>query len=177
MALGATIFRAVVGIADMDRHYYADHTLTLARHPSETDERLMVRLLAFVMFASEHLIFGPGLSAEGEPDLVETDLTGSISHWIEIGLPDERDVRRACGRAKRVTLFIYGRTATMWWEKNSAALARFEHLSVIQLSVAETTALAAHAARNMRINCSIQDKALWFSGDGGELELHPQVLM
>ena len=104
MALGATIFRAVVGIADMDRHYYADHTLTLARHPSETDERLMVRLLAFVMFANEFLAFGPGLSAEGEPDLVQADLTGSIEHWIEIGLPDERDVRRACGRANKVTL-------------------------------------------------------------------------
>ncbi len=101
MALKATIFKAELQIADMDRNYYRDHSLTLARHPSETDERLMVRLLVFALHAGEALSFGRGLSAEDEPDLWERDLTGSITTWIDVGLPDERRLRKACGHPTR----------------------------------------------------------------------------
>jgi len=103
MALNATIFKAVLQIADMDRNYYRDHALTIARHPSETDERMMVRLLAFVLHAHEALSFGKGLSADGEPDLWQKDLTGAIELWIDVGQPDEKSIRKACGRAKQVT--------------------------------------------------------------------------
>src|SRR5258706_13884366 len=108
MALKATIFKAELSIADIDRGYYADPSLPLARHPSETDERMMVRLLAFALGAAERLEFGRGLSSEDEPDLVERDLTGAIQRWIDVGLPDERDVRKACGRARRVDVIAYG---------------------------------------------------------------------
>lgn len=123
MALKATIFKADLQIADMDRGYYGGHALTLARHPSETDERMMVRLLAFALFAGERLAFGRGLSAEDEPALWQKDLTGAVELWIEVGLPDERDIRKACGRADRVVVLCYGgrgatsggrRTATSW---------------------------------------------------------------
>ena len=99
MATGATIFKAELQIADLDRHYYHDHTLTLARHPSETDERMMVRLLAFVLHAHETLSFGNGLSTCDEPDLWQKDLTGAVQFWIDVGLPDEKMIRKACGRA------------------------------------------------------------------------------
>ena len=100
MALKATVHKAEVQISDMDRHYYQTHALTLARHPSETDQRLMVRLLAFVLFADERLEFGRGLSAEGEPDLWQRSLSGEIERWIDLGQPDESSIRRACGRAR-----------------------------------------------------------------------------
>ena len=115
MALKATIFKAQLQIADMDRHYYAEHALTLARHPSETDERMMVRLLAFALNADESLEFGKGLSNEDEPALWRKDLTGVIEHWIEVGLPDEKSLRKACGRATQVRLYTYGRGAAKWW--------------------------------------------------------------
>ena len=118
MAINATVFKAVLQIADMDRHYYADHVLTLARHPSETDERMMVRLLAFALFAEDGLTFGKGISSDEEPDLWHKDLTGEIKRWIEVGLPDMRVIRKACGRADQVVVLSYGRAAGIWWNEN-----------------------------------------------------------
>jgi uncharacterized protein YaeQ len=104
MALKSTIFKVELSVADIDRGYYRDHSLTLARHPSETDERMMVRLLAFALHADPALEFGRGLSAEDEPDLVRRDLTGASEQWIEVGLPDEPEVRKACGRSRAVSV-------------------------------------------------------------------------
>ena len=108
MAISATIYRANLNVADMDRHYYADHALTLARHPSETDERMMVRLLAFAFHAHERLEFGRGIGTADEPDLWQRDLTGRVELWIEVGQPDDRRVRKACGLADRVVIYSYG---------------------------------------------------------------------
>ena len=115
MALKATIFKAALQIADMDRGYYAEHPLTIARHPSETDERMMLRVLAFALHAGPGLAFGRGLSTDDEPDLWQRDLTGAIRLWIDVGLPDEKLVRRACGRADEVVVYAYGRGADLWW--------------------------------------------------------------
>ena len=169
MALKATICKAGLQIADMDRSYYAEHALTLARHPSETDERMMVRLLAFALDADEALEFGRGLSAEDEADLVKRDLTGAIDLWIDVGLPDEREVRKAAGRARRVKVYTYGRGAALWWEQNQAALARLANLTVIEVPEAVTGALAALAARNMRLDCTIQEGQVWLSHEGETL--------
>lgn len=134
MASNATIYKATLQISDMDRHYYEEHALTLARHPSETDERMMVRLLAFALHGHEALAFGRGLSTEEEPALWQKDLTGAIDLWIEVGQPEEKTVRRACGRAKQVCLYTYGgRGADQWWEKNLATLDRLNNLTVINL--------------------------------------------
>ena len=152
--------------ADIDRGYYADHALTIARHPSETDERLMVRLVAFAHAAAEGLAFGRGLSAEDEPDLVLADLTGAIRLWIDVGLPDEKAVRRAAGRADAVRVYAYGgRAVDVWWSRVGERLARLERLSVIELPREATAALAAHVDRTMRWQCTIDDGSLLFSGD------------
>src|SRR6185436_13552241 len=105
MALKSTVFRAELAVADIDRGYYADHPLVLARHPSETDERMMVRLLAFALHADPLLAFGKGLSTDEEPDLWRRDLTGAIGLWIDVGRPDERRVKKACGRADQVIVY------------------------------------------------------------------------
>jgi len=158
VALKATIFKAELSVADIDRGYYRDHTLTLARHPSETDERLMVRLLAFALYADDALEFGRGLSAEDEPDLVERDLTGAIERWIEVGLPDEREVRKACGRARAVVVLAYGgRAVDLWWEAARATLERQERLAVREVPAEASAALAAMAGRTMRVNVTIQE--------------------
>ncbi len=118
MALPSTIFKATLQISDIDRQYYGEHQLTLARHPSETDERMMVRLFAFALHADENLNFTKGLCADDEPDLWQKSLTGEIALWIDVGLPDERRVRKACGRAEKVCLYLYGgRAADLWWQK------------------------------------------------------------
>lgn len=175
MALKSTIYKINLNIADMDRHYYQTHMLTLAKHPSETEERLMVRLLAFVLYADEALQFGKGLSDDDEPDLWQKDLTGAIERWIGVGLPDEREIRKACGKAKQVVQVLYGgRTAEMWWEQHQKAMLKLDNVTVINLP--ETQALTAAASRSLSMSVTIQDQQLLVSHDGGIFELSPVIL-
>jgi uncharacterized protein YaeQ len=174
MASNATIFKAAIQIADMDRQYYQDHALTLARHPSETDERMMVRLLAFVLHAHEALSFGRGLSAEEEPALWRKDLTGAIDLWVEVGQPEEKAIRRACGRAKQVCIYTYGgRGADQWWEKNLVALERLDNLSVMSLPLDGSHALATLAQPSMQLQCTVQERQLWMAD--GENTAHIEL--
>ncbi len=164
MASNATIFKAAIQIADMDRQYYGDHVLTLARHPSETDERMMVRLLVFALHADAALLFGRGVAAEEEPALWHKDLAGAIRLWVEVGQPDEKIVRQACGRAKQVYIYTYGgRGADQWWEKNQATLARFNNLAVMNLPMDGSQTLAALAQPSMRLECTIQEGQIWIA--------------
>ena len=158
MALKSTIFKVELSIADVERGYYRDHSLRIARHPSETDERMMVRLLAFALHADEALEFGRGLSAEDEPDLWQRDLTGAIERWIDVGLPDERAVRKACGRARSVDILAYGgRAVELWWEGARARLERQESLTVTEVPLDASRALAQLAGRSMRLQVTIQE--------------------
>jgi len=167
VALKSTIFRAEMQVSDLDRGHFATHTLTVARHPSETDERMMVRLLAFALNADEALEFGRGLSAEDEPDLVKRDLTGAIDLWIDVGLPDEREIRKACGRASAVKVYLYGgRAAALWWAQNRAALEKLRNATIVEVPAEACAALSRWAARNMQLSCTIQDGHVYFaSGD------------
>jgi uncharacterized protein YaeQ len=163
MALKATIHKAALQIADLDRNYYGDHALTLAQHPSETEERVMVRLLAFALNASEPkageaLEFGRGISSDDEPALWLKDLTGNIRLWIEVGLPDPKLLRRASGRAGKVRVYAFGARATeMWWRSAAADVARLANLEVVSLPGEGTQALAALVQRNMQLQCTIQE--------------------
>ena len=178
MALKSTIFKAELQVSDLDRGHFETHALTIARHPSETDERMMVRLLAFALDANERLEFGRGLSSEGEPDLVRADLTGAIELWIDVGLPDEREIRKAAGRAREVKLYLYGgRAASLWWRQNEAALARLGNVSVLEVPEELSRSLASMAQRTMRFDCTIQEGEVWWSHAGDEtLHFRPTVL-
>jgi len=177
MAIKATIFKASLQIADMERHYYQDHTLTLARHPSETDERLMVRLLAFALHAHEHLEFGQGMTNDEEADVWQKDLTGAIELWIDVGIPDEKLIRKACGRARQVVVYCYGgRVAEMWFAQNSALFERQKNLTIINLPVESTRELAKLAQRNMNLQCTIQDGQVWLSDGAASVQVERVVL-
>jgi uncharacterized protein YaeQ len=175
MALRATVYRCELSLADIDRGVYGDFPLTLARHPSETEERMLVRLLAFVLFADPALAFGRGLSTEGEPDLWRRDATGAIDLWIEVGLPEERDIRKACGRAREVVVLVYGgRKAQGWRSENEAALARQANLRVIALTDADLAALATLADRTMRLTATVQEGHIWLATAATTVEIAPQ---
>jgi uncharacterized protein YaeQ len=165
MALKATIFKADLQIADMDRHYYGDHALTLARHPSETDERMMMRLLAFALHADPALAFGKGLSTEDEPDLWCKDLTGANTLWIEVGLPDQKRILKACSRSEAVAVYAYGHAVGVWWQPLAGALAKARNLQVWSVPADASRALAALAQRTMQLQCTIQEGQIWI-GDG-----------
>ena len=178
MSPKSTVIKAELQVSDMDRHYYAGHNLTLAQHPSENEQRLMVRVLAYALLASERLEFGRGLSSEGEPDLWRRDYTGDIELWVDLGQPDEADIRRACGRAKQVAIVTYsGNSADIWWEKNAQGLARLKNLTVIDIPAASVDALATLFQRSMRLNCMIQDGEVQLMSDTGEVALRPLYRM
>jgi uncharacterized protein YaeQ len=177
MAQNATIFKVNLEIADIDRAYYHDHALTIARHPSETDERMMVRLLAFTRHAHDALAFGKGLGVDDEPDLWRKDPTGAIDVWIDVGQPDERRIRRACGRAEAVFVYSYGgHGADLWWKRAGGALDRADNLTVVSLPFAATRALAKLAQRNMRLTCTIQDGQIWMADSGLSVPIELAVL-
>ncbi|AEA62460.1 MULTISPECIES: YaeQ family protein [Burkholderia] len=164
MALKSTIYKAELQIADMDRHYYGDHSLTVARHPSETDERMMVRIVAFALFAHERLEFCKGLSDTDEPDLWLKDLTGAIEAWIDIGQPDERRIAKASGRSGEVDVIAYGgRTSDIWWQGVRGKVERLRNVRVLSLLEGTAEALGALAERTMRLQCTIQDGTVWIS--------------
>lgn len=176
MALKAMIHKVQFQIADMDRHYYADHTLTVARHPSETDERMMVRLLAFALHADESLAFGRGVSTEDEPDLWQKDLTGDIELWIQLGQPDEKAIRRACGRAGRVILYTYsGHGAAIWWEQIAGKCATLDNLAVVDIAPVAVQALASLAAKSMTLSCTVQDGEVWLTSPEASVEIELAV--
>lgn len=176
MALKATIFKADLQVADMDRHYYGDHTLTIARHPSETDERMMVRLLAFALHANEALAFGKGLSTDDEPDIWQKDLTGAIEQWIEVGQPDDRRLLKACGRAEQVVVYSYSQTSNIWWSQIAGKVDRARNLQVFNLPSAATTELAGMAKRTMQLQCTVQEGQIWIADGDHSVHLELEVL-
>lgn len=176
MAKGATIYKAEAEIADMDRNYYAHHSLTLACHPSETEERMMIRLLAFLMHAGPHLAFGSGVSTEDEPALWEKDLTGSVELWIEVGHPDIRTLKRASGRSRHVVNICYGgRASEVWFRTHQEELTALKNLRIIQVPMAQSQALAKAARRTMDLQCNIQDGAISLISADEMLEIVPEL--
>lgn len=172
MALRATISKLELHVADMARGYYDSHSLTLARHPSETEERMMLRVLAFALYASEGLAFTRGLSTTEEPSLWEKDLTGTILTWIELGHPDERRILQAAGKSENVVVFCYGGHASqVWWQGVQAGVARVKNLSVLAINPAEVQALANFAQRNMTLHISIEEGTALVSSDNDSVSV------
>jgi uncharacterized protein YaeQ len=171
MALKATIYKADLQIADMDRNYYTTHSLTMARHPSETDERMMIRLLAFAIHADESLTFTKGLFDVDEPDLWQKDLTGAIQLWIEVGQPDEKRLMKACGRSEQVVVYSYSATSHIWYKQIANKLERAKNLTVINIPADGSERLQKLAQRNMQLQCTIQDGQIWITDGTDTIEL------
>ena len=174
MALKSSIYKAQLQVSDMDRNYFAEHALTLARHPSETEERLMARLLAFALRASERLQFARGLSDIEEPDIWAHDYGGDLLEWIEVGQPDERRLQKAQAKAPSVWILCYAHAANIWFKQLEGKLARSDRLQVWYLPTAQSQQLATLCQRNMQVQVTIQDGAIWFTVDQECVELTPQ---
>ena len=182
MALKATIFKANLQIADMDRSVYADHSVTIARHPSETDERMLIRLLALALHVPAvttlgMLEFGKGLWDPDEPDLWHKDLTGQIKHWIEVGQPDDKRLMKACGRADRVTVISFSASTPIWWNGIKGKLTRARNLQAWQVDAASSQELATLAQRTMQLQVTVQDGSKWIGDGSHTVELAPQRLV
>lgn len=170
MALKATIHKASIEVSDIDRNIYSDHNLTIARHPSETDERMMIRVLAFALNAPPDndqgpLELGKDMWAPDEPALCQKDLTGLMVHWIEVGQPDEKLLTRVCSRSPRVTVYSFSSSTATWWSGLAGKLTRTKNLTVWQIPAEQSQALARMTKRSMTLQVTLQDGAIWI-GDG-----------
>ncbi len=172
MALKSTIFKAEIQVSDMTRNYYGDHSLTIARHPSENDERMMVRILAFALHAHERLVFGDSIGNDDEPSLWQKDLTGAIELWIDVGQPDEKRIRKACGRAAQVAVIAYGGHGTdVWLNQIRSALGRTKNLTILSLPASVPAELGKLAERTMKLQFTIQDSQVWVSAGNETIHL------
>ena len=181
MAIKATIYKAAVQIADMDRNVYLDHAVTIARHPSETDERMMVRLLALVLnvTADNHqgtLELAKDLWDVEEPALWHRDLTGQIVHWIEVGQPDDKRLMKASGRAERVSVYGYSASTPIWWSAIANKITRAHNIAVWQIDPVPSRALAELAQRSMQLQVSVQDGTVWVGDASRSVEITAQRL-
>jgi uncharacterized protein YaeQ len=174
VALKSTIYKAQVAVADIDHAYYADHALTIARHPSETDERMMIRLVALALNAHKlqdvcngdgTLGFGAGLSSPDEPDVILRDFTGRARCWIEVGQPEDRPVMKACGQADEVIVYAFSSAADVWWRGIEGKLVRLANLSVWRIPAEQSQALVQMAQRTMQLQATVQESSLMI-GDG-----------
>lgn len=173
MALKATIYKAAVNIADLDRSFFQDVNLTLAQHPSETEQRMMLRLLAWICHADDNLRFTKGLCADDEPEIWLHNDTLALALWIELGLPDERRIKKACNQSPQVVLYAYGeRAAQVWWQSMAGKLSSFRNLRVRFIDDRQLQALAALAQRTMNLQATLQDGAIWLSDDKNNLEIN-----
>ena len=177
MALKSTIYKASLQIADMDRHYYAEHALSIACHPSETLQRMMVRVLVFALHAHEYLEFGKGISDAEEPDLWQKDLTGTIEKWLEVGQPEERRVLKACDKAGEVWIYMYSSSAPVWWKQMAPKLARAKNLRVLQIAADTATELERLCQRNMQLQVTIQDGEIWMRDAVNAVQVQLSVIM
>ena len=163
MALKATIYKANIELADMDRNYYDSLQLTLAQHPSETEQRLMVRLISYILNAHSDLHFGKGVSDEDEAAIWQINYSDEIALWIELGQLDEKRIKKACNKAAQVKLYCYGSSVATWWSQSQHALNKFPKLAIEQFDTSTTEALVKLISRTMDFQCSIQDGQLWLS--------------
>ena len=184
MALKSTIYKAQLQIADIDHHYYAEHALTLARHPSETDERMMVRLTALSLNAhsiqdlcqgDDTLAFGAGLSDPDDPDVSLIDFTGRKRLWIEVGQPDEKPLQRAASQSDHVLVYPFAHSADIWWQGIESRLQRYNKLSVIRIPSTSSQSMATMAERSMQLNVTIQDGEVTLSSAKGSVHFEPLV--
>lgn len=182
MALKSTIFKAQLAVADIDRGYYADHALTLARHPSETDERMMVRLAALAFHAHElqtvcngdgTLAFGAGLSDPEDPDVSLRDFTGQTRLWIEVGQPDDSAITKACRKSDQVALYAFHHAAEVWWRGIENKLTRLSNLAVWRIPTEASQALAALAQRSMQLQATIQEGVLMLGDASRHVDIEP----
>lgn len=177
MAIKSTIFKLDLNIADNSRGYYEDHSLTLAKHPSETNQRMILRIAVFALNAHEHLQFTKGLSDADEPDMWQKDLTGEIKHWIELGQPHEKRIRQACGKSSSVSIYTYQRGAAQnWFEGMKDSLERFKHLRVIHLTGTDDSACERLVDRSMQLSCLIDDQQILLSSDKDSVTIEMTVL-
>lgn len=166
MAISASIYKVDINLSNFNTHFYQDYNLTMAKHPSENESRMMFRLLAYLYCSQENLEFTKGLSATEEPEIWEKDYSGDIVHWIEIGIPDEKRIRQACGKSQKVSIFTYHpKKAVEWYEKIKSKLIGNKKVDIFHFNIIENGPVDKFVEKGMRLSCTIEDNLMHLGND------------
>lgn len=176
MALQATPYKIEMNLTDMDRHVYETLRFTVARHPSETEERLAVRLIAYALFYKEHLSFGRGLSDVDEPALWEKSLDDRVLHWIEVGQPDSERMTWCSRRTERFSLVAYG-NLRVWQTKELDPVRSLKNINVVGIEQGALEALAQDLPRSLNWSLMISEGELFITDERGQHEVPLQWLI
>jgi len=176
MALKASIYKVNIELANMDQHYYDSLQLTIARHPSETEQRLMVRIVSFILNAHPNLKFGKGISNEDEAAIWQINYSGEIELWIELGQIEEKRLKKACNKAKEVKLYCYGSSTEIWWSETKKVLNKFDSLTVEKFNQSTINSLIKLISKTMEFQCSIEDGQLWLTSGNETILIETEKL-
>ncbi len=176
MAEKATIYKTNITLSDTDRHYYADLNLTIALHPSETLERMMVRILAYCFRATEDIAFTRGLSSVDEPDLWIKSADGRILEWIEVGQPAPERLKKASGQSVAVKVFAYGRGMDIWWNNNAPAIKVLPKVTVYSFAAEELQALTTLVEKTMTLTVTIAENTAYVANESHNMMVTLQPL-
>jgi uncharacterized protein YaeQ len=177
MALSATIYKFDIDLNDLDRNHYAFYSHHVALHPSETVERMVIRILAFCLNASETLTFTKGLSTDSEPDLWQKNYSDDIELWIELGTPDDKRIKKACNQSDQVILYAYGgQGVDTWWNNFSKHAYKFENLAIYRIDLAMVEKFTQGLERTMALSCMIQDGQITLSANNEMYEFSLELL-
>lgn len=171
MATKPTIYKLKISLSDLNRNYYDTLSLTLAQHPSETLERMMVRTLAYCINAEEYLTFAKGLNSDDEPDIWAKTLDDQISLWIDVGEPSLERIKKASRQAHALKIYCFNSKADVWWTQAQAKISRI-NASIIQFQWEEIQALAAMVERTMEISVTITGDSAYVATERGECEIN-----
>jgi len=175
MARSSTIYRVQLELSHVDRNVYGEHQLTIARHPSETIERMLVRLIAFGLRYEEGLEFGRGVSATDEPDLWRREGDGRVIEWIEVGQPDSKRLIKASRKSRRCQLFVFGEGAERWREAQLGSLKAPDNLGVARIDDAFIAGLASTVDRQLKWSMTIADGTLFLTTGDTSFEVSPEI--
>ncbi len=175
MALKPTIFKFKISLSDLNRNYYDTLNLTVAQHPSETAERMMVRVLAFCLNAQEHLEFTQGLSAIDQPDVWMHSFDGQLALWIDVGEPAVDRIKKATRIAKTVKVYSFNSKSNVWWNQGEDQFNKHA-VAVYQFDWENIRALAALLQRTMDLSITITGDSAYVSAELGECEVDWIVL-
>ena len=170
MALSSTIYKFSISLSDLDRNKFETLNLTVAQHPSETAERMMVRVLCYGLHAQEFLQFTKGLSTPELPDIWSQSLDGQTLLWLDVGEPNADRIKKATRGADDVWVYSFNSKSDVWWSQEQS---KFEPLAVKvrQFSWGEVVSLAALLERKMDFSLTISGDLLYVATALGECEL------
>lgn len=175
MALKPTIYKFRIALTDMNRDYYDSLNLTIAQHPSENEERMMARVLAFCLNATPDLQFTKGLSSIEEPDIWLKTLDDQIDLWIEAGEPDHERVKKATRLAKQVKVYSFNSKSDVWWKQNQAKFAPLK-AQVVRFDSQGIQAFSQMTARTLDLGVMLSGETAYISADSQQCEVNWETL-